>query len=124
MKYFFSVLVAMLLALSLQAQEKSVMVLPSETDLKENILQLRTELDVVKLNLATTKKKLQRGVLVATLGYSITITGGLMLGRSNDQLGQALLVAGGITGITGTYMMVDSFKYMDSTISIKEKTLR
>jgi hypothetical protein len=35
-----------------------------------------------------------------------------MLGRSNDQLGQGLLVAGGVTGAVGTVLMIDSFKYL------------
>ena len=51
-------------------------------------------------------------ILVYTLGYSITIAGGLMLGRENDQLGQALLVAGGFIGATGIYIMVDSFRVL------------
>ncbi|MEQ9165369.1 MAG: hypothetical protein RLO12_03865 [Fulvivirga sp.] len=35
-----------------------------------------------------------------------------MLGRENDELGQGLLVAGGVTGGIGTYMLVDAFKYL------------
>ena len=52
------------------------------------------------------------GILVATLGYTLTITGGLMLGRENDKIGQALLVTGGATGTVGTVLMIDSFKYL------------
>jgi len=114
MKLIFITLFVAVIVWGAQAQDKPMMEYPTEAELKASILQLRADMDQVKLNLATTKRKLQRGVLVATLGYTVTITGGLMLGRNNDQLGQALLVAGGITGITGTYMMVDAFKHMDS----------
>ena len=44
-----------------------------------------------------------------------------MLGREQDQLGQVLLVAGGATGITGTYMLVDSFKYLGRASGKKSK---
>ncbi len=64
------------------------------------------------MSLEQSKAKFQRGILVATIGYTVTIIGGLMLGRENDEAGQVLLVAGGVTGITGTYMMVDAFKYL------------
>jgi hypothetical protein len=84
-------------------------------DLKREIMQLRTEVDAIHFNLGQSRSKFKGGILVATLGYSITITGGLMLGRKNDSIGQGLLVVGGATGITGTYMMVDAFKYLGRT---------
>lgn len=34
-----------------------------------------------------------------------------MLGRKQDELGKVMQVAGGVTGITGTVLMVDAFKY-------------
>lgn len=83
--------------------------------LKREILQLRTDVDQIQFNLATSHKKFKRGILAATIGYSVTIAGGLMLGRENDDLGQVLLVAGGVTGITGTILMVDAFKYLNRT---------
>ena len=52
---------------------------------------------------------------MATLGYTVTIARGLMLGRDNDELGQVLLVTGGVTGGIGTYMLVDAFKYLGRT---------
>jgi hypothetical protein len=84
----------------------------SVEDLKQQVLALNERMDQVQLNLATSEKKFKRGILVATIGYSLTITGGLMLGRSNDQLGQVLLVTGGATGAVGTVLMIDSFKYL------------
>ena len=46
------------------------------------------------------------------IGYSVTIAGGLMLGRKYDDAGKVLLIAGGVTGIVGTVLLVDSFKYL------------
>ena len=67
------------------------------------------------MNLEKSKAKFQRGILVATIGYTLTIAGGLMLGRENDELGQVLLVTGGVTGITGTVLLVDAFKFLGRT---------
>lgn len=83
-----------------------------EEELKKQILELNERVDQVQVNLVTSEKKFKRGILVATIGYTLTITGGLMLGRSNDQLGQVLLVTGGATGAVGTVLMLDSFKYL------------
>lgn len=80
--------------------------------LKKEILSLREDVDRVQINLALSEKKFRRGIVVATIGYSVTIAGGLMLGRKQDDLGKALLVAGGATGMVGTVLMVDSFKYL------------
>ncbi len=80
--------------------------------LKAQILLLREDVSRIELNLATSEKKFKKGILVATVGYSLVITGGLMLGRENDQLGQRLLIAGGVTGAVGTVLLVDSFKYL------------
>ena len=85
----------------------------SSTDsLKNEILKMRLEVQEIKLGLSDGQKRFQSGVLVSALGYSVTIVGGLMLGRENDQLGQGLLVAGGVTGLTGTYLLVDSFNLL------------
>jgi hypothetical protein len=84
----------------------------SVDSLKTEILKLRQDIDHVKVNLGTSENKFKRGILVATLGYTVTITGGLMLGRKQDQLGKVLLVAGGATGVVGTALMIDSFKYL------------
>lgn len=83
--------------------------------LKREILSLQADVESIHLNLEKSKSKFQRGILVATIGYTVTIAGGLMLGRENDDVGQVLLVAGGVTGITGTFMLVDSFKFLGRT---------
>jgi hypothetical protein len=80
--------------------------------LKKEILLLRADVNQIQLNLQTSQNKFRRGIAVATLGYTVTIAGGLMLGRKNDDLGKGLLIAGGATGITGTILMVDAFKYL------------
>jgi hypothetical protein len=80
--------------------------------LKKEILELKLDVQNIQLNLVKSEKKFKRGIFVATLGYSITITGGLMLGRKNDELGKVLLVAGGATGVTGTGMMLNAFNYL------------
>lgn len=80
--------------------------------LKQDVLNIRADVENINLNLEKSKDKFQRGILVATLGYSITIAGGLMLADSNVDLGRTLLVAGGVTGGIGTYMLVDAFKYL------------
>ncbi|MEZ4944221.1 MAG: hypothetical protein R2804_01720 [Cyclobacteriaceae bacterium] len=87
----------------------------AQDSIRLEILGLQADVERIHLNLETSKSKFQRGILVATLGYSITIAGGLMLGRKNDNVGQALLVAGGVTGGIGTYLLVDSFKYLGRT---------
>lgn len=80
--------------------------------LKKEILALKSDIQIIQLNLVTGEKKFKRGIAIATIGYTVTIAGGLMLGRKNDDLGKVLLVSGGVTGITGTIMMVDAFKYL------------
>jgi hypothetical protein len=80
--------------------------------LRSAVLQMKMEVDDIKLNLATSENKFKRGIFVATLGYSTVIAGGLLLGRTRDDLGKALLVTGGATGVVGTVLMVDSFKYL------------
>lgn len=80
--------------------------------LKQEILSLKTEVRNLELDMATGEKKFKRGILIATIGYSVTIAGGLMLGRKYDDVGKVLLVTGGATGIVGTVLMVDSFKYL------------
>jgi hypothetical protein len=80
--------------------------------LKKEILLLQQDVENVQINIALSEKKFRRGIVVATIGYTVTIAGGLMLGRKYDDLGKVLLVSGGITGITGTFMMADAFKYL------------
>lgn len=103
-----------LLFLSLLSLPAVAQIPPQTTldSLKREILAVRTEVNSIQINLAMSKKKFQRGIAVATIGYSVTIAGGLMLGRAQDDLGKVLLVAGGTTGLVGTVMLVDAFKYL------------
>ena len=94
----------------------------SYDSLKQAIINLDSQIKDVQLNLETSQRKFKVGILIATIGYTTTITGGLMLGRSNDDLGQALLVAGGATGIIGTYKMVDAFSFLTGRKKKKKKT--
>ena len=80
--------------------------------LKKEIVLLNQNMENIQLNLGKSENKFKRGIAIATIGYSVTIAGGLMLGRENDDLGKILLVTGGAVGITGTIMMVDAFKYL------------
>ncbi|GAA0892227.1 hypothetical protein GCM10009122_19060 [Fulvivirga kasyanovii] len=107
----FLILLFSLLTLTTYGQERY----PGLDTLKQQVLTLQADVDNIHLNLEKSKSKFQRGILVATLGYTITIAGGLMLGRENDELGQGLLIAGGVTGVVGTYMLVDAFKFLGRT---------
>lgn len=107
----FLILLFSLLTLTTYAQEHY----PGLDTLKQQVLALQADVDNIHLNLEKSKSKFQRGILVATLGYTVTIAGGLMLGRENDELGQGLLIAGGVTGVVGTYMLVDAFKFLGRT---------
>lgn len=84
----------------------------SYDSLKREVLQLSDKIQGIDLRMEKSHKRFQAGILVSTLGYSVTIAGGLMLGRSNDKLGQGLLIAGGATGITGTYLLTDAFRIL------------
>ena len=98
-----------LVSLCCKAQQST----PSDVeDLKKEVLALRNDVSRIQVNLRATEKRFKRGILVSTIGYSVTIAGGLMLGRKQDELGKALLVAGGATGITGTFLLVDAFKFL------------
>lgn len=81
-------------------------------ELKKEILLLQADVENIQVNLTESEQKFKRGIAVATIGYTMVIAGGLMLGREKDDLGKGLLIAGGVTGITGTIMMVDAFKYL------------
>ena len=84
----------------------------NEDSLKNEILRMKADVRMIELNLAKSEKKFKQGILVATIGYTTVIAGGLMLGREQDELGKGLLIAGGIAGVTGTVIMLDAFKYL------------
>jgi hypothetical protein len=105
-KLYLAILISLPYVLSAQQE-------PEDIDaLKKEILLLRADVNQLQLNLETSEKKFKTGIVVATIGYSVTIAGGLMLGRKYDDVGKVLLVTGGVTGITGTFMMMDAFKYL------------
>ncbi|HEY3402165.1 MAG TPA: hypothetical protein VGK59_02195 [Ohtaekwangia sp.] len=84
----------------------------SADSLHAAVLQLQADVDHIKLNLGRSEKRFKTGIVVSTIGYTTVITGGLMLGRKHDELGKALLVTGGVTGITGTILLVDAFRFL------------
>ena len=47
--------------------------------LKSRIIALEAGVEEINLNLEQSQKKFQSGILIATLGYTTTIAGGLML---------------------------------------------
>ncbi|WP_075350851.1 hypothetical protein [Algoriphagus marinus] len=83
--------------------------LPSIDSLKRAVIELDQEIYEVKLNLHNSQKQLKTGILVATIGYTVTIIGGQLLGTEPD-LGKTLLYVGGATGIAGTFILVKGFK--------------
>lgn len=84
----------------------------SISEFKSDLLQLRSDVNDIQVNLGKSERRFKKGILVSTIGYSVTIAGGLMLGRKQDDLGKILLVTGGATGITGTFLLVDAFKFL------------
>jgi hypothetical protein len=109
------------IATSLHAQNNESDTLVNREQLEKQILALRADVEHIQLNLGTSEKRFKRGIVVATLGYSVTIAGGLMLGRKYDDVGKGLLIAGGITGITGTVLMVDAFKFLGRAANRKSQ---
>ncbi len=81
----------------------------SYDSLKRAIIQLDQDLYQVELNLHQSQKQLKTGILVATLGYTVTIIGGQLLG-TEPEIGEALLYVGGATGIVGTVVLFKGFK--------------
>ena len=77
--------------------------------LSKELMRLDARVNQIDLKLDKTRKSFRTGIFMATLGYSVTIAGGLMLGRENDQLGRALLYTGGAMGVSGTVLLVNSF---------------
>jgi len=76
--------------------------------LKRAVVSMNLEVQQINTNLLSAKKTLKTGVFIATLGYTITIIGGQLLGV-DPQWGEALLYAGGAIGIGGTIVLVNGF---------------
>ena len=77
--------------------------------LSKELMRLDARVNQIDLKLDKTRRSFRRGIFMATLGYSVTIAGGLMLGRDNDNLGRAFLYTGGALGVGGTVLLVTSF---------------
>lgn len=82
---------------------------PTIDSLKRTIVALDQEIYQVKLNLHQSQSQLKTGILVATLGYTVTIIGGQLLG-TEPKMGKALLYVGGATGLVGTVILFKGFK--------------
>jgi hypothetical protein len=81
---------------------------PNLDSLVNAVVNLEKEIYEVKLNLHQSQKQLKTGIFVATLGYTVTIIGGQLLG-TRPELGEALLYTGGAIGIAGTVVLVKGF---------------
>ncbi|MCH7414955.1 hypothetical protein MM213_15750 [Belliella sp. R4-6] len=76
--------------------------------LMNHVLTLEENLYQINLNLHQSQKRLKTGIFIATVGYSVTILGGQLLG-TRPQLGKTLLYTGGAIGIGGTVTLVSGF---------------
>jgi len=76
--------------------------------IKKEIFTIKNDVQQIQLQLADAKKTLKTGIFVATLGYTVTIIGGQLLG-TKPELGEALLYTGGAIGIGGTIVLVNGF---------------
>lgn len=76
--------------------------------IKREIFTIKNDVNQIQLQLADAKKTLKTGIFVATIGYTVTIIGGQLLG-TNPELGEALLYTGGAIGIGGTIVLVNGF---------------
>lgn len=88
-----------------QQQEYSRQELDS---LKRAVFHIHQDVEQLQFNLSSSKKTLKTGIFIATLGYTVTIIGGQLLG-TNPELGEALLYTGGAIGIAGTIVLVKGF---------------
>lgn len=117
MKYIFFLSAFFLFSLQhIQAQEYSKNQLDS---IKREIFTIKNDVNQIQLQLSDAKKSLKTGIFVATLGYTVTIIGGQLLG-TNPELGEALLYTGGAIGIGGTIVLVRGF----NKISLSKPKIR
>ncbi|SMG38073.1 hypothetical protein SAMN05661096_02505 [Marivirga sericea] len=106
MKYIFILTAGIFFSISnSSAQEFSKQELDS---IKREIFTIKNDVKQMQFQLAEAKKTLKTGIFVATLGYTVTIIGGQLLG-TNPELGEVLLYTGGAIGIGGTIVLVNGF---------------
>ena len=103
---FLTLFISLFSITDLQAQSEGQI---SYDSLKRAMIQLDQDLYQVELNLHRSQQQLKTGILVATLGYTVTIIGGQLLG-TEPEIGEALLYVGGATGIVGTVVLFKGFK--------------
>lgn len=120
MRIYFTVLMFLSFSATLAQQPRADSVTGDER-FKKDLLAIRAEVENIQFNLGKSERRFKSGIAVATLGYTVTIAGGLMLGRKQDDLGKVLLVTGGVTGITGTFLMVDAFKFLGRAARRKDQ---
>jgi len=81
--------------------------------LKREILQLQVDVENTQNNLRLYSKSFKRGILTSAIGYSIVITGGVLLGTDNlSEWGQPLIFAGGVIGFGGAVMLFRSNRFV------------
>jgi hypothetical protein len=91
-----------------QAQSRS-----SADSLKREILNLRLEVSRTQNSLQFYSQDFKRGILTSVIGYSIVITGGVLLGTDNlNEWGQPLIFAGGVVGATGGFFLYRSHRHL------------
>lgn len=105
-RLFFCLFLSILISISVYGQTTSRQA--NLDSLRREIRALDQELYEVQLNLDQSKKQLKTGIFIATVGYTVTIIGGQLLG-SNPDVGKTLLYVGGATGIVGTVILVKGF---------------
>lgn len=106
MKKFFLVIIAVAISFSANAQQATEINIDS---LRQEVFQMKSDIQLIQLNLNKAKKRFNAGIIVATIGYSVTIAGGLILGENAD-LGNTLLWTGGAIGVGGTFLLMQGFK--------------
>lgn len=93
---------------TLQAQRSS----PADS-LKQEILKLQVDVENTQNNLRMYSKSFRRGILTSAIGYSIVITGGVLLGTDNlADWGQPLIFDGGVIGFGGAVMLYGSNRFL------------
>lgn len=80
----------------------------SQDSLQRSIMVLEKRVFEIDNNLYSAQKQLKNGILIATLGYTVTIIGGQLLGP-RPALGETLLYVGGGIGMAGTVVLVRGF---------------
>ncbi|WP_373520618.1 hypothetical protein [Aquiflexum sp.] len=105
LKIYITTFFAFWIFFNVNAQSKES---PTLDSLVNAVVNLEKEIYEVKLNLHQSQKQLKTGILVATIGYTVTIIGGQLLG-TRPELGEALLYTGGAIGIAGTVVLVKGF---------------